>query len=110
MSILWIFPLLSVLAFTQAKTPASPEDLSSWTRGVIQKVELEGGFFGIFTEEGQKLLPTHLPEKFKQSGMEVRFRYRELKNVVSIRMWGKSVVISEIEEVESLNPGPTPEE
>jgi hypothetical protein len=70
---------------------------------------MEGGFFGIFTEEGQKLLPMDLPEKFQQSGMAVRFRYRELKNVVTIYMWGKSVVISEIEEVESLNPEPAPE-
>jgi hypothetical protein len=70
---------------------------------------MEGGFFGIFTEERQKLLPMDLPEKFKQSGMAVRFRYRELKNVVTIYMWGKSVVISEIEEVESLNPEPAPE-
>lgn len=44
----------------------------------------------------------HLPETFKQSGLAVRFRYRELKNVVSIRMWGKSIVLQKIE----VYPGP----
>jgi len=65
--------------------------------GTITKVELEGGFYGIVTENGEKLDPQNLPEEFKEDGLEVRFKASVKQNAISIRMWGQTVTIEEIE-------------
>ena len=96
-AILWIFILGVFLSSGFAeKAPVSP-----WTEGVVRKLEMEGGFFGIFTTDGKQLLPMHLPEEFKVHDLTVRFRYRSLKDVVSIQMWGRSVVVTEIEQIQA---------
>lgn len=90
---------MAFVIFPESQAVQPPgEPVSPLTVGVVERVELEGGFFGIITETGEKLLPVHLPEKFKKSGLTVRLRYRELNNVMTARMWGKSVMILEIEE------------
>ena len=43
----------------------SEEEVIS-ANGTIKYVSLEGGFYGIITEKGEKYLPINLPEKFKK--------------------------------------------
>ena len=40
--------------------------------GTIHYVELEGGFFGIVTQEGSKYFPQYLTSEFKVDGLPVR--------------------------------------
>ena len=64
--------------------------------GTVRHIDLEGGFYGIEADDGTKLDPVNLPEEFRQDGMRVRVRVEELKDRVSIHMWGKIVRIVEI--------------
>ncbi|NIQ97372.1 MAG: hypothetical protein GWO11_02490, partial [Desulfuromonadales bacterium] len=57
---------------------------------------LEGGFFGLIADGGEKFLPLNLPEDFKKKGLKVRIR-GEVKKVMSISMWGKPLKILDIE-------------
>jgi hypothetical protein len=71
---------------------------AAWTvTGMVQHVEVEGGFYGILVDDGTKLDPVNLPEDFRQDGVRVRVRVIEVRDAVSTHMWGKVVRILEIE-------------
>ena len=66
--------------------------------GTIRYIQLEGGFYGIITEEGEKYLPLNLKEEFKEDGLRVWFKGK-LRKVLTIQMWGKPIEILEIQKI-----------
>ncbi len=57
---------------------------------------MEGGFYGIISATGEKLLPLNLSEAYYQAGAKVRFK-AEKANVETIQQWGTPVTILAIE-------------
>ena len=68
-------------------------------KGEIRYVDLEGGFYGIISYDGEKYDPVNLPNDFKIDGLHVRFRLRVLSEENSFHMWGKVVYLIEIEKI-----------
>ena len=64
--------------------------------GTVQYVDVEGGFHGIVADDGTKLDPVNLPEDFRKDGVRVQVQIVEVKDAVSIHMWGKVVRIIDI--------------
>ena len=80
-----------------AEAPAQAADDQNITIvGTIQYVELEGGFFGIVTEEGAKYFPQYLPFDFKVDGLPVRVDATLEEQVIGIQMWGVPIRIVSI--------------
>lgn len=77
------------------------DELSGWQTGRVQFLNLEGGFYGIITESGKKLLPMNIPKEFAQNGAVIRVKGKE-KNVMTIQQWGTPFTITDIE---LLTPG-----
>ena len=65
--------------------------------GTVRYIDIEGGFYGIETDEGVKLDPVNLPADFQKDGVRVRVQVEPLKDRISIHMWGKLVRIVSIE-------------
>lgn len=65
--------------------------------GTVRHVDLEGGFYGIVTDDGARLDPVNLPAEFQKDGVRVRVQVESLKDRVSLRMWGTLVRIVAIE-------------
>jgi hypothetical protein len=65
--------------------------------GFIKYVELEGGFFGIMTEDGTKYFPEYLEQDFKQDGLGVRVQAKAQEQILGIQMWGNPIEIIKIE-------------
>ncbi|MCS7086083.1 MAG: hypothetical protein RMM53_06150 [Bacteroidia bacterium] len=64
--------------------------------GTVVYNHIEGGFWGLETDEGQKLLPRYgLPEEFCIPGIKVAFEYRE-SSVFSAMMWGDVIELVSI--------------
>jgi hypothetical protein len=61
--------------------------------GVVHHQGLEGGFWGIIGDNGQKYYPLNLPEELKQAGGRVKLSVRIRKDVVTTKMWGTPVQI-----------------
>ena len=72
------------------------DDLSNWQRGRVQFLNLEGGFYGIITDSGRKILPMNMAKEFAQNGAIVRIKGK-VKNVLTIQQWGTPFTITEIE-------------
>jgi hypothetical protein len=81
-----------------AATAGGPEDRGERIVHLIAEVrwiELEGGFYGLVSSEGERYLPLELPEAFRRDGLKVEVRGR-VEKVVSFRMWGTALRILEI--------------
>jgi hypothetical protein len=69
--------------------------------GVIKFIEIEGGFYGIFSDDGEKYDPLNLPDEFKHDGLKVNFKLRVVRNQMSFHMWGKLVYLLDIEIIDA---------
>jgi len=78
----------------------------SMITGKIQRVNLEGGFFGIAGDDGQKYDPINLKDEFKKDGLAVKFTVKEKTGMVGIHMWGKIVEVVSMEAAEQKPAGP----
>lgn len=63
----------------------------------VRWIPLEGGFYGLTANDGRRFLPLNLPDTFRKEGLKVRVK-GEIKNVVTIYMWGTPFEIYEIED------------
>ncbi|RKZ02381.1 MAG: hypothetical protein DRQ10_00100, partial [Candidatus Hydrothermota bacterium] len=71
------------------------------TNGTVRYIPLEGGFYGIETDKGEKYLPFNLPDEFKKDGLRVWFKAKP-KEAATFHMWGKPVEILEIKSIEKM--------
>jgi len=62
----------------------------------VRWISLEGGFYGLVSNDGRKFMPLNLSETFRKEGLKIRVKGR-VKNVVSIYMWGIPFEIYEID-------------
>lgn len=68
------------------------------TTGTIVHVPVEGGFYGIKADNGQRYDPGRsLPADFRKADLRVKFTGTIRTDVMTFRMWGKVLEISMIE-------------
>ena len=71
-------------------------EVNQWQQGELVFMQLEGGFYGIISATGEKLLPLNLSEAYYQAGAKIRFK-AENASVNTIQQWGTPVTILAIE-------------
>jgi hypothetical protein len=69
-------------------------------KGTVIYVDLEGGFYGIIGDDGNKYLPINLPQEYKISGLKIYFKARIRSDIATTAMWGTPIEILEIEAIE----------
>ncbi|RJQ61243.1 MAG: hypothetical protein C4517_09070 [Stygiobacter sp.] len=69
------------------------------TTGTVKRIELEGGFWGIVSDDNQNYDPINLPQIYQVDGKRVKFSFKERKDLASIHMWGTIIEIIEINEL-----------
>ncbi len=73
-------------------------------KGTIHFLNLEGGFYGIVTENGVKLLPMNLAKEYQKPGAVVKVKGETL-DVMTIQQWGTPFKITAIEIIELKDVG-----
>ncbi|MDO6445206.1 hypothetical protein Q4493_05395 [Colwellia sp. 1_MG-2023] len=71
-------------------------ETSKWQQAKIKYVNVEGGFYGLITHSGDKLLPLNLDKAFKQDGAVVNIQGEKMENMMTIQQWGKPFKITNI--------------
>ena len=67
--------------------------------GTVRFLDFEGGFYGIFGDDGEHYDPVNLNDEFKVDGLRVRFVAKMLHGFVSFHMWGSIVSIIHIQKL-----------
>lgn len=94
----WIAGVLMALA---ACTPPESKFLNESQfitgTGTVVFVDMEGGFYGIKADEGDRYDVYNMPKEFQEDGLRVRFRGRVTTNAMTTRMWGIALEVSRME-------------
>ena len=98
MKILVPFMLMFPALLASFSCPQSGASIQA--TGTVHYVDLEGGFYGIETDDGLHYRPLDLPTRFQKDGIRIRFCGRAVQGVIGIQMWGIPVEVSEVEPVE----------
>jgi len=93
---------LTVLCLTTAPVAVSwggdKENGSRITmNGIITHVELEGSFYGIISDSGERYFPINLDQQYKINNLKVRIEGKIRKDVMTMTMWGTPLEILKIE-------------
>jgi hypothetical protein len=94
-SVIFIFSISCNKYVNSEKHIQSNENIIS-ADGTIVYIKLEGGFFGIITDDGNKYLPVDLPKEFQKDGLKVTFEAKFRPDLSGIHMWGKLIEITKI--------------
>ena len=74
----------------------TPQDKEISGVGVVTYIDLEGGFFGIITHEGDEYYPLNLADELKVDGTDVTFTGTTQKDTMTIHQWGTPIRITMI--------------
>jgi hypothetical protein len=72
--------------------------------GTVVFLPIEGGFFGIISDDGAKYDPTNLEPGFKKQGLKIKFTARTRRDVESVHMWGTMIDIIEMGSLHNYYP------
>jgi len=78
-----------------ATTPLTPSTTPNFC-GKIIYVPLEGGFYGLESNKGNKYFPVNLPENLKQHGLSIQAKLVKVEGMMGLQMWGEYVRILNI--------------
>ncbi|RMF57599.1 MAG: hypothetical protein D6748_10825 [Calditrichaeota bacterium] len=95
--ILITFTLIFIVIFGCREILIRGTTNENWEVGTVIYIQLEGGFYGIETTDGQKYLPLNLPKEFRSNGLKVKFIGKPCEDVDMIYMWGIPVEIEKIQ-------------
>ena len=88
--------------YMEDTTDKLKEGFNGWQLGRVKFLNLEGGFYGIITDSGRKLLPMNMAKEFAQNGAIVRVKGK-VKDVMTIQQWGTPFMITDIELIKPDN-------
>ena len=63
----------------------------------VKYISLEGGFYGLVSDDNKSYNPITLPKEFQIDGLKVKFKARVSKDQESFYMWGTIIEIIDIE-------------
>jgi hypothetical protein len=81
---------------TVPKSPKVNETSLTWQYATIQHFSFEGGFYGIVTKKGEKLLPLNLPTDYQKPGIKVKLKGQLIPEMMTMNQWGSPFHIIEI--------------
>lgn len=65
--------------------------------GTVTYKDLEGGFFGLIAEDGQRYLLQSIPNKYRQHGLVVKVTGNLRKDIMTIQQFGTPLEVTEVE-------------
>jgi inhibitor of cysteine peptidase len=71
--------------------------------GTVAYQDLEGGFYGILGDDGQKYDPLNLDPKYQEDGLRVAFHAMEAGGVGTTHLWGTPVTLDFVNEIQGFS-------
>lgn len=110
LSILFSLCLLSCSQATQNQPKLQSKEISkegnsqvivkkeqAWQQVTVKYYDFEGGFYGLISQTGDKLLPMNLAKQYKLQGTILKVKGELIKDMMTIQQWGQPFRISDIE-------------
>jgi len=72
---------------TPKKEPKMIKINKAWQQVTVKYLAFEGGFYGLISKNGAKLLPMNLPAKYKVAGTLLRVKGHAMNDTMTIQQW-----------------------
>jgi hypothetical protein len=69
----------------------------AWHQVTVNYYDIEGGFYGLISQTGDKLLPMNLAKQFKFQGTVLKVKGELIKDMMTIQQWGQPFRIIDVE-------------
>lgn len=91
----YLFLILLGLSFSGVSS-AQLTNVPFNIEGKVVYLAMEGGFYGIISNEGRKYLATNLPGMFQQNNLILRGKAILQPNTLGIHQWGEYIQLLDI--------------
>jgi hypothetical protein len=69
----------------------------AWQQVTVNYYDFEGGFYGLISQTGDKLLPMNLAKQYKLQGTVLKVKGELIKDMMTIQQWGRPFRIIDVE-------------
>ena len=69
----------------------------SWQQVTVKYLNFEGGFYGLVSSTGEKLLPMNLAKEYQLEGTKLKVKGQLIKDMMTIQQWGEPFKITDVE-------------
>lgn len=73
------------------------EQKQAWQEVTVKYYDFEGGFYGLTTKAGDKLLPMNLAKQYQLPGTVLKVKGQFIKDMMTIQQWGQPFKIATVE-------------
>jgi hypothetical protein len=73
------------------------KEVHTWQQVTVNYYDLEGGFYGLISYTGSKLLPMNLAKQYQLPGTILKVKGETIKGMVTIQQWGQPFKITDVE-------------
>lgn len=91
----YLFLILLGLSFSGVSS-AQLANVPFTIEGKVIYLAMEGGFYGIISDDGRKYLATNLPSMFQQNNLTLRGKAISQPNTLGIHQWGEYIQLLDI--------------
>ncbi len=68
-----------------------------WHTVTVKHFDMEGGFYGLVSDKGDKFLPRNLAKEYQLPGTKLKVQGEVIKGMITIQQWGKVFNITNVE-------------
>ncbi len=68
----------------------------TWQQVTVKYMDFEGGFYGLVSKAGDKLLPMNLAKEYQLPGTVLKVKGQFIKDMMTIQQWGQPFKITDV--------------
>ena len=69
----------------------------------VRYIDLEGGFYGLETKDGEKYLAENLDDNLKADGTIIQFKVTPVTGVMTTQQWGQLVTLTDVRLIKKVD-------
>ena len=83
--------------FKEGNSQVIEKKEQAWQQVTVNYYDFEGGFYGLTSQTGDKLLPMNLAKQYKFQGTVLKVKGELIKDMMTIQQWGEPFRIIDVE-------------
>ncbi len=69
----------------------------AWLQVKVIYLDFEGGFYGLVTENGRKLLPMNLAKEYKVADTLLKIKGQKVEGMATTKQWGTLYKLADVQ-------------
>lgn len=79
------------------KNQVTAKQEKTWQQVTVRYLDFEGGFYGLVSKTGDKLLPMNLAKEYQLPGTVLKVKGQFIQDLMTIQQWGQPFKITDVE-------------